>query len=413
MKKAIIVGIDHYKKGVLAYYVEELNNLAYSLGIEIVHTFSQSAEMTNPATKVGKGKLTEITQYTQDHPVDYVIFNDELTNSQIRNLEEALDLPVIDRTLLILEIFAQRAKTKEAMLQVEVAQLKYLKPRLSAMRASFEQQQGGIGQKGPGEKKLELDRRKIEHDINKLDKQLKAITKVRKANRSLRQNKTIKNVAIVGYTNAGKSTLLNTLYDLSDANKKDALHVQDRLFATLETSTRRIKLKDKKPFTLTDTIGFISQLPHELIDSFKATLEEITEADLLLHVVDFSHPYYLDQIHTTEQVLSELGADQIETLYIFNKIDRTDAILPEIYKPSVKVSLKENTNIDHLINQITHLLFKSDTTVIYLIPQNKGDIINYLNENAEIINTSYENNSVKIKAKVDIAIKNKLKHYEV
>lgn len=413
MKKAIIVGIDYYKKGVLSYYIEELNNLASSLGIDIVHTFTQSVEMTNPATKVGKGKLEEIARYTQENSVEYVLFNDELTNSQIRNLEETLNLPVIDRTLLILEIFAKRAKTKEAMLQVEVAQLKYLKPRLSAMRASFEQQQGGIGQKGPGEKKLELDRRKIDHDINKLEKQLKALTNVRKANRSLRQNKTIKNVAIVGYTNAGKSTLLNTLYHLSDVNGKADIQVQDRLFATLETSTRRIKLKDKKPFTLTDTIGFISQLPHELIDSFKATLEEITEADLLLHVVDFSHPYYLDQIDTTQKVLQELGADEIETLYIFNKIDHTDAFLPEIYKPSVKVSLKEHINIDALVEHITYSLFKNDTTAIYLIPQNKGEIINYLNETSEIIDTSYENNSVKIKAKVDIAVKNKLKHYEV
>ncbi len=413
MQKAILIGVDYYKKGLLNYYLEELKNLAESLNIEIIQTFTQQSDMSNPATKVGKGKLQEIITFTQANKINYVIFNDELTNSQIRNLEEALDLPVIDRTLLILEIFAKRAKTKEAMLQVEVAQLKYLKPRLSALRSSFAQQQGGIGQKGPGEKKLELDRRKIEHDIHKLENQLKTMTKVRKANRSLRRNKTIKNVAIVGYTNAGKSSLMNTLYNLSNGPDKDDSYVQDRLFATLETSTRRIKLKDKKPFTLTDTIGFISMLPHELVDSFKATLEEIKEADLLLHVVDFSHPHYLEQIHTTEQVLKELSADTIETLYIFNKIDRHDAILPDVYKPAVKVSLKENIHIDELAESINYQLFKNDTMVIYRIPQNKGDIINFLNEAAEVIDTSYENNSVKIKARVDVAVKNKLKHYEI
>ncbi len=412
MKKAVSVGLDHFKKGMLSYYMDELENLASSLNIDVVKRFTQSSEQRTPAYKIGKGKLEEIREFVQYNEIDYVIFNEELTNSQIRNIEEILDLPVIDRTLLILDIFAKRAKTKEAMLQVEIAQLKYLKPRLSAMRSSFEQQQGGIGQKGPGEKMLELDRRKIERDIRKLEAQLKNIVRTRQTNRLKRKFGPIKNVAIVGYTNAGKSTLMNTLLNHSTKEPNQDHLVEDRLFATLETSTRRVQFKDKKAFTLTDTIGFIAQLPHELVDSFKATLEEIKEADLLIHVIDFSHPYYLDQIHTTQKVLSELGADEMETLYLFNKIDLTSDILPHSYKPAVKVSLKDGTNIKHLIDEIHKTLFKDDTTVIYRIPQDRGDIINDLNTYAEILTTHYENDSVIIKAKVDMVIKGQLKHYE-
>ncbi len=413
MLKAIAIGVDRYKENLLDYYLDEIKNLAKGLNIDIIDAFKQDYKLSTPSLKIGKGKADEIKAYIEDNPIDYIIFNDELTNSQIRNLEAIFECPVIDRTLLILDIFAKRAKTKEAMLQVEIAQLNYLKPRLSAMRDSFEQQQGGIGQKGPGEKKLELDRRKIERELKHLKKQLNAIVRVRKTGRKTRSQGPIKNVAIVGYTNSGKSTLLNTLSALSKSNKTYQDTVKDQLFATLETSTRRIELKDNKAFTLTDTIGFISSLPHELIDSFKATLEEIKEADLLLHVVDFSHPYYLDQIATTNQVLEDIGVDNVEMLYVFNKIDLTEDILPSSYAPSVKVSLKEHINIDELISSITHQLFKNDVLTHYSIPQNKGDLIHLLNEYAEIIDTVYEGNDVKIKARVDLHLKNKLKAYEI
>ncbi len=413
MQKAIAVGIDKFKRNLLAYQLDELKNLAKGLNIDVIKTFSQEHRLGTPALKIGKGKAEEIQAYIQETPVTYVIFNDELTSTQIRNLEAVFDCAVIDRTLLILDIFAKRAKTKEAMLQVEIAQLNYLKPRLSALRASFEQQQGGIGQKGPGEKKLELDRRKIDRELKTLNRQLDAIVRVRKTNRKTRSEGRIRNVAIVGYTNSGKSTLLNTLTNISLSTQKQSVSAKDQLFATLETSTRRIEIKDRKPFTLTDTIGFISQLPHELIESFKSTLEEITEADLLLHVIDFSHPYYLDQIVTTNQVLDELGVDDIETLYVFNKIDLTDAILPHAFKPAIKVSLKEDTNIDNLVDHIHQLLFKDDTIAIYAIPQTRGDIIHLLNENAHVLDTTYENNTVRIKAKVDPVLKRQLKAYEV
>ncbi len=413
MKRAFVVGVDRYKPGMIHYYLEELRNLAASLNIEVVAAFTQPSRQTTPAYKIGEGKLQEIQEAVKREHVDYVIFDEELTNSQIRNLEEALDVAVIDRKLLILETFAKRAKTKEAMLQVEIAQLKYLKPRLSAMRNSFEQQQGGIGQRGPGEKKLELDRRKIERDIKKQEKALRNIVRVRQTNRNKRRKSLIKNVAIVGYTNAGKSTLMNTLLHASKNGDNKSAPVKDQLFATLETSTRQIQFKDKKLFTLTDTIGFLSKLPHELVESFKATLEEIKEADLLLHVVDFAHPYYLDQIQTTESVLKELGADEIETLYVFNKIDLSNNILPPSYAPAIKVSLKEGINIDALIETLNDKLFKDDTVVVYAIPQKDGDIIHLLNEYAEILHTDYEDSTVRIKAKVSRPIKERLKPYEI
>ncbi len=414
MKKALLVAIDRYPDEMVRYYAEELGNLALSLNIKTVRTFSQPARATTPAYKVGEGKLDEILRATREDAPDYIIFNEELTNSQIRNLEDVLDTAVIDRTLLILEIFAKRAKTKEAMLQVEIAQLKYLKPRLSAMRNSLEQQQGGIGSRGPGEKKLELDRRRIERDIRNAETALKNIVRTRQNNRRKRRRSLVKNVAVVGYTNTGKSTLLNTLLQHSKNGREEkSAHVEDRLFATLETSTRLIRFKDKKRFTLTDTIGFISNLPHELVNSFKATLEEIKEADLLLHVVDFSHPYYLDQIQTTEGVLKELGADGIETLYVFNKIDLANNILPPAYNPAVKVSLRENQNIDTLIEKINDILFRDDTVKVYAIPQSRGDVVHTLNEHAEILEERYDNDSIRVKARVSGPLREHLRHYEI
>lgn len=411
MKNALVIGIERRSKSMLDYELEEVRNLAYSLGIDATHTLKQHHRLTTPSTKVGKGKLEEVLALHETHRFDYVIFNEELTNSQIRNLEEAIDTAVLDKTLLILEIFARHAHTKEAMLQVEVAQLKYLRPRLSAMRTSFAQQQGGIGQKGPGEKKLELDRRKIDKEIHQLEKKLEHVVHVRKTNREKRRTSPIKNVAIVGYTNAGKSTLMNVLLKHAGMVNPKEVIVKDQLFATLETSTRRVQFNDKKPFTLTDTIGFISNLPHELVESFKATLEEIKEADLLLHVVDFSHPYYLDQIETTESVLDELGASEIETIYVFNKIDLINAVPPPSFTPSVKVSLKNDENIEALIETLNEELFKDDRVVVFKVPQSKGDIVHTVNEYGEVLDTSYEKNLVRIKAKVSKALREHLRDY--
>lgn len=412
MKKAITIGIDYYRKNQLSIYMEELRALAETLNIEVIQSFTQDSKMVSPSLKIGSGKVKSLVEFTNDNPVDLIIFNDELTGSQIRNLEEAFNLPVIDRTLLILDIFAKRAKTKEAMLQVEVAQLKYMLPRLSSLHASFERQQGGIGSRGPGEKKIELDRRKIENTIVHLEKQLTNIVNVRQNNRKNRKKSLIKTVAIVGYTNAGKSTLLNTLLKESHAANEKDVHVKDQLFATLETSSRRISFSNTKPFVLTDTIGFVSNLPVDLVDSFKSTLEEIQEADLLLHVVDFSNPYYFYQIMTTQKVLEELGADNIETLYVFNKIDLSQEIIPHGFSPYVKVSLKDNQHVDLLIQKITQILSKDDRVVVYKIPFDKGNIINILNEYAQVIDVTHEDDGTLVKAKVSSILRHQYQEYE-
>lgn len=413
MKKAVLVGVDYYPKNKLSIYMEELRALAETMNIEVLEVFTQDVKQASSTFKIGSGKVDAIKAYLQENPAQLVIFNDELTGSQIRNLEEAFDLPVVDRTLLILDIFAKRAKTKEAMLQVEIAQLKYMLPRLTSLNASFERQQGGIGSRGPGEKKIELDRRKIENEINHLQKQLEHIVDVRKNNRKGRAKSLIKTVAIVGYTNAGKSTLMNRMLEFSTTTHDKDVHVKNQLFATLETSSRRIELKNHKPFVLTDTIGFVSNLPHDLIDSFKSTLEEIREADLLLHVVDFSNPYYFYQIMTTQKVLEELGVENIETLYVFNKIDINKDNLPHGFSPSVKVSLTEDKNIDVLIDEVLTLLEKDDATIVYRIPFEEGSVLNTLNEYANILDESHDDEGTIVKARVSPLLKQQLKSYEM
>ncbi len=412
MKKAILVGLDHYKGNRITIYMEELEALAATLHVEATRHFIQDAKQLTPQYKVGTGKADEIRDYIQDHPVDLVLFNDELTSTQIRNLEELFQVPVVDRTLLILDIFSKRAKTKEAMLQVEVAQLKYLLPRLKSLTASFERQQGGIGSRGPGEKKIELSRRKIEQDIHNLEKKLSNIVTVRQTNRRFRQKSPIKTVSIVGYTNAGKSTLMNKLLTLSKTTQDHHVLVQDQVFATLETTSRRIELPNAKPFILTDTIGFVSNLPHDLVNAFKSTLEEIKEADLLLHVIDFSNPDYFNQIMTTNKVLEELGADDIETLYVFNKIDLIDESLPHGFTPSVKISLKENRNMDTLLEQIITILAKDDLTITYKIPYAAGDIVSTLIEHSQILEKDHDEEGTIIKARVSSALRHQLKDYE-
>ncbi|MFW5838359.1 MAG: GTPase HflX [Bacillota bacterium] len=413
MKKAILIGLDHYKGKKISIYMDELSALANTLHIETDAIFVQDSKLATANYRIGTGKIEEIKMYIDANDIDLAIFNEELTASQIRNLEEALTIPVIDRTLLILDIFAKRAKTKEAMLQVEVAQLKYILPRLKVLSASFERQQGGIGSRGPGEKKIELNRRKIEQEIHKLEKALAQIVDVRQTNRKNRQKSLIKTVAVVGYTNAGKSTLMNKLLEEANVDEGYNVKVKDQLFATLETTSRRIELPNTRPFILTDTIGFVSNLPHELVDSFKSTLEEIKEADLLLHVVDFSNPYYIDQIATTNKVLKELDADQIETLYVFNKLDLTKDSLPFGFAPNVKVSLKDDINIDELIEKIHQLLSKDDKIITYKIPFDKGEIINILSDYSHILTKDYTEEGTIIKALVSNTLRHRYEDYEI
>lgn len=380
MNKAILVGPDITQDGLNDYYVEELKNLAEARDLEVVYTITQIIKRINPATYIGKGKVQEVKTFVENLEADMVIFNHELSGSQIRNLEDELKCRVLDRTLLILDIFAIRAKTKEAMLQVELAQLEYMLPRLQSLRTSLGRQQGGhIGSRGPGEKKLELDRRKIEHEQVKLKKELERVVKSRQIQRRQRKKSPVVKCAVVGYTNAGKSTLMNSLLKSTHVENKGVFE-KDMLFATLETSTRKIEFESRRSLILTDTVGFVSNLPHDLVEAFKSTLEEITEADYLIHVVDSSHPHYDEQIKITKQTLEEIGVNDIPTIYVYNKTDLIDDELEIKEYPSISTSLIDEEKVLEFIDFLEAQILKNYEKVSLLIPYNKGEVLSKLNE---------------------------------
>lgn len=398
IQRAILVGVDLNNDKNFDYSVEELKNLAEACSVEVVGTLTQKLERVNPACYIGTGKVDEVALLVEQNDANLVIFNDELSPSQIRNLEHGLQCKVIDRTILILDIFASRAKTREAQLQVEVAQLKYMMPRLIGLNASLSRQAGGIGSKGPGEKKLELDRRRIEEQVHKLNKELDSLVLARQNQRKLRKRNSTPVVALVGYTNAGKSTTMNALLNVSNAQAEKTVFEKNMLFATLETSTRQIQLPDNKQFLLTDTVGFVSKLPHQLVKAFRSTLEEVTEADLLLHVVDLSHPEFQTQIEITNKVLEELGVKETPMVYVYNKADLIDDEFTPSTKEAVRISAKNLTNIETLIDCIKSHLFKNYQKVTFLIPYDRGNIVSYLNEHANILETQYLDNGTLITA---------------
>ncbi len=292
-------------------YLDELEFLADTAGAEVKKQFFQRLEFPNPATFVGSGKLEEIQNYIKVHDVDTVVFDDELSPTQLRNIERTLECKVLDRTNLILDIFAKRAQTAHAKTQVELAQYQYMLPRLTRMWTHLERQRGGIGMRGPGETQIETDRRIILDKISRLKDQLKKIDK-QKATQRKNRGKLVR-VALVGYTNVGKSTIMNLL-------SKSEVFAENKLFATLDTTVRKMVIGNL-PFLLADTVGFIRKLPHGLVESFKSTLDEVREADILLHVVDISHPGFEEQIDTVNSTLSEIEAGEKPSIYVFNKID--------------------------------------------------------------------------------------------
>ena len=411
MYKAILVGADLKKDGLIDYYMEELTSLALARNVEVLYTITQVISKITSKFYIGSGKVKEITTFVENLDADVVIFNNELSGSQIRNLENEIGVRVIDRTLLILDIFAGRAKTKEAMLQVEIAQLEYMLPRLSGLRTSLGRQQGGIGSRGPGEKKLELDRRRIEAERSRLKNELNEIVKARKIQRRNRTKSNIKKIAIVGYTNAGKSTLLNALIDCTHKDLDKQVYVKDMLFATLETSTRHIILDNHKQFIATDTVGFVSDLPHDLVESFKSTLEEITEADFLVHVVDTSNKFYEKQIDVTNKTLEAIGVRDIPVIYIYNKYDLIDEEIKPLHYPSVIVSLLEQEGIEKVLNIIERELFKDYEEIVLLIPYTEGDLVSYFNENTHIIEQKYTNEGTLITLELSQILKSRYAKY--
>ena len=413
IQRAILVGVDLNNDKNFDYSVEELKNLAEACSVQVVGVLTQKLERVNPACYIGTGKVDEVALLVEQNDANLVIFNDELSPSQIRNLEYGLQCKVIDRTILILDIFASRAKTREAQLQVEVAQLKYMMPRLIGLNASLSRQAGGIGSKGPGEKKLELDRRRIEEQVHKLNKELDSLVLARQNQRKLRKRNSTPVVALVGYTNAGKSTTMNALLTVSNAQSEKSVFEKNMLFATLETSTRHIQLPDNKQFLLTDTVGFVSKLPHQLVKAFRSTLEEVTEADLLLHVVDLSHPEFQTQIEITNKVLDELGVKETPMVYVYNKAVLVEDEFTPSTKEAVRISAKNLTNIDTLIDCIKSHIFQHYVKASFLIPYDRGNLVSYLNEHANVFDTEYLENGTLITVECSEHDAHRLAEYKV
>ncbi|MBE7103353.1 GTPase HflX [Bacillus cereus] len=398
LQRAILVGVNLGKEADFAYSMEELANLTEACDVEVIGQVTQNLQRVNPSHYIGKGKIEEVAAYVKEADANMVIFNDELSPSQIRNLEEDLDCKVIDRTILILDIFAQRAKTKEAQLQVEVAHLQYMMPRLIGLRESLGRQSGGVGtkNKGVGEKKLELDRRKIEEQIAALNKELEALVAQRQTQRKQRKKNEVPVVSLVGYTNAGKSTIMNTMLEIFNGTVEKQVFEKDMLFATLETSVRNIDLPDNKSFLLTDTVGFVSKLPHHLVKAFRSTLEEVAEADLLIHVVDYSNPNYEQLIDITNETLKKIGVENISTIYAYNKSDMVDVEIPNVQEDRVYLSAKKHVGIEELVEMVRSHIYKEYTKCEMLIPYDQGQVVSYFNNHAHVLSTSYENEGTKM-----------------
>ena len=415
LQRAVLVGVNVGNEDDFAYSMEELTNLAEACDVEVIGQVTQNLQRVNPSHYIGKGKIEEVAAYVQEIDANMVIFNDELSPSQIRNLEEDLDCKVIDRTILILDIFAQRAKTKEAQLQVEVAHLQYMMPRLIGLRESLGRQSGGVGtkNKGVGEKKLELDRRKIEEQISVLNKDLEALVAQRQTQRKQRKKNEIPVVALVGYTNAGKSTTMNAMLEIYNGTEEKQVFEKDMLFATLETSVRNIDLPDNKSFLLTDTVGFVSKLPHHLVKAFRSTLEEVAEADLLIHVVDYANPNYEQLIDITNETLKKIGVENIPTIYAYNKSDMVDVEIPKVQEDRVYLSAKKHIGMEELVEMIRSHIYKEYTKCEMLIPYDQGQVVSYFNNHAHVLSTSYENEGTKLEVECKTSDYEKYKRFAI
>lgn len=370
--------------------LEELIALCEACDILVSKQCVQNLDKIQSSTFIGKGKVFEIKEQLDD--IDIVIFDEELTPLQVKNLTDILEIEVTDRTDLILRIFESRAKTKEAKLQVSIAKNQYLLPRLAGMQEHMSHQQGGSGFRGSGEKQIELDRRVIHNQLHHAKVQLQHIVKQRQTQRKRRKENGMKVIALVGYTNSGKSTLLNAMCQ----NKEKRVFEQDMLFATLETATRHITIKNHDCL-LTDTVGFIDRLPHHLVQAFRSTLEEVQEADVLIHVIDSSNDEYQKCIDTTNEVLKSLQADQIPMIYVYNKIDKNRYGWIQPQDPHVFISAKDKSNLDTLEDMISRVLFKEYAVYELNIPYQDGEIYKYLEQHCTILHREYLEDTVYLK----------------
>lgn len=411
-QRVVIVGLQG--KEDITYYMDELAQLAEAAALEVVGELVQKREKIDSVFYIGKGKLDELKSACDLLEATLVIFNNELSGTQLRNIEEKIEMKVIDRTVLILDIFAKRAVSKEGKLQVELAQLQYRMPRLTGLGKSLSRLGGGIGTRGPGEKKLETDRRHIVQRMQDIKRELENVRKIRNTQRERRVKSEIPIVALVGYTNSGKSTIMNKLLQSSNKEEK-SVYAENMLFATLDTSQRKIESQTNEDFILIDTVGFVSQLPHALIDAFKASLEEVAYADLLIHVVDASYENFDFQINVTDKVLKEIGAHTSKKIIVFNKIDRInydEGIVPW-RDDIVHISAKTGKGIDNLLSKIRKNIFEDRVRASFLIPFDKGDISSYLCENTNVKRIDYKENGVFIETVLRKADRNKYIHYTI
>ena len=422
-EKALLVGANVDGDIDFERSMEELAALTEACELGVMGTVTQNLDRPNQALFFGSGKVAEIRDMAEELSANMVIFDNALSPMQLRNLQIEIGLPVLDRTALILDIFAVRARSREAKLQVEVAKLQYMLPRLAGLHAALSRQGGsgggngsgsGFANKGAGETKMELDRRHIEHRLSELRKELREVERERETQRKQRSNSEIPRVALVGYTNAGKSTLMNAYLDSflakegveTDKLEEKKVFEKDMLFATLDTTVRKIPMPNKKDFLLSDTVGFIDKLPHNLVQAFKSTLEEVREADLLLQVVDVSDEHHKDQIKITQETLHELGADKIPVIYVMNKADKAfadreeEVNLPLVLEDRIFISAKQKIGLDELTQMIQSRLYADQVSCQMLIPYDQGAVTSYLNENAEIISTDYLPEGTKISLKM-------------
>ncbi len=400
-EKAFLVGVELPSKNhkvPLQYSLEELARLAETAGAQIIRSFTQQLRAVTPATLMGSGKVDEIRGAVRELRPDLILIDEDLTPAQQRNLESAFGLRVIDRSQLILDIFAQRARSNEGKLQVELAQLQYLLPRLTRQWTHLSRLGGGIGTRGPGETQLEVDRRRIRERISHLKRRLKTVERTRSLQRKERGAVPYAGVALVGYTNAGKSTLMNTL-------TRAGVFVEDKLFATLDPTTRSLRLPNGDKVMLIDTVGFINKIPHSLIEAFKSTLEEVTSADLLLHLVDMANPVYEQQIEVIEKVLEEIGAGNIPSILVPNKIDvATSLPIKQLERRAVQgvcpISAVTGTGIERLLDRIGTVLERDKESFQAYLTVSQAGLLALLRERGRIVEELYEADRVHVTAMV-------------
>ena len=423
MEKVLLVGVNLNDGEDYLTSLKELGALAEACDMEVAGSVCQTLEAVHKAFYIGTGKVDEVKELAQECNADVIIFDNSLSPMQMRNLQERLEKPILDRSALILDIFAGRARSREAKLQVETARLQYMMPRLVGLHAALSRQGGASGSmssRGAGEKKLELDRRVLEQRLAQFRRELKEVGSERETQRKRRMKSGLPKVALVGYTNAGKSTILNAMLDLyggedAEGEEKRVLE-RDMLFATLDTTVRKIAPENHHPFLLSDTVGFIHKLPHNLVEAFHSTLEEAREADLLLQVVDYSDEHYKEQIAVTNQTLKKLGAEGIPMLYLYNKSDlvspddvpglfgaapeRMEECLPAVTEGAIYLSAKKRIGMEELVGLIQKKLSGGYRECTLLIPFTDDRAVSYLNENAVVYETEYLESGVRMRIKL-------------